>query len=102
MLVGQSVQRDRSLPTGTFKETLDGIVPPELVILLQATICRLEVGVTTLEAKKTGARYPPETFGQRSARVGLRTLVHVTARHFISLMPLIFSSICSFVTRMLK
>lgn len=51
VLVGQSVQGDGSLSTGTFEETLHSVVPPKIVMLLHAAIRRLEVGVATLEAR---------------------------------------------------
>lgn len=54
VFVGQSVQSDGSLSTGTFEETFHGIVPPQIMILLYTTIRRLEVGVTTLEAREHG------------------------------------------------
>lgn len=50
VFVRQSVQSDGSLSAAAFEETLDGVVPPQIVILLHAAVCRLEVGVATLEA----------------------------------------------------
>lgn len=52
MFIGQSVQGDCSLTAGAFEETFYRVVPPELMILLHATIRRLEVGVIALEFKK--------------------------------------------------
>lgn len=48
MFVGQAIQGDRSLSTGTFEEALDGVVPLEAVVQLHAAIRRLEVRVGTL------------------------------------------------------
>lgn len=52
VFVWKSVQSDGSLSTGTFEETFHGVVPPQVMILLHAAICWLEVGVTTLEVGK--------------------------------------------------
>lgn len=52
--VGQSVQSDGPLSTGTFEETFGGIVPPQVMILFHTTVCRLEVCVTALEGKIMG------------------------------------------------
>lgn len=52
VFVGQSIESDGSLSAGTFEESFDGIVPPQAMILLHTTIRRLEVGVTTLEARE--------------------------------------------------
>lgn len=52
VFIGQSVQGDCSLTAGAFEETFYRVVPPEVMILLHATIRRLEVGVIALEIKK--------------------------------------------------
>lgn len=52
VFVGQSVQSDRPLTTGTFEEAFDGVVPPQTVVLVHAAIGRLEVRVVTLETRR--------------------------------------------------
>lgn len=52
VFIGQPVQGDSPLSTGTFEETFDRVVPPQLVILLRAAICWLEVGVIALRTPK--------------------------------------------------
>lgn len=61
VFVRQPVESDGPLPAGTFEETLDGVVPPQLVILLHAAISRFEVGVAALEANKNRVKLT-ETF----------------------------------------
>ena len=48
VLVGQAVQGDGPLSTGTLEEALEGVVPLEVVVQLFAPVCWLEVGVLTL------------------------------------------------------
>jgi len=103
VLVRQSVQGDGSLSTGTSEEAFHGIVPPQLVILIHTAIRRLEVGVAALEVPATREMNTFYSFNQCPLIVSaMNTFLQVTARHFISLIPLIFSSICSFFTRALK
>lgn len=54
VFVGQPVQSDGSLSAGAFEEALHSVVPAQVMILLHATICRLEVGVAALEARDRG------------------------------------------------
>lgn len=49
VFIGQSVQGDCSLTAGAFEETFYRVVPPEVMILLHASIRRLEVSVIALE-----------------------------------------------------
>lgn len=51
VFIGQSVQGDCSLTAGAFEETFYRVMPPEVMILLHATIRWLEVGVIALEKK---------------------------------------------------
>lgn len=55
MFVRQPVEGDGPLSAGTLEETLHGVVPAQLVVLVHAPIRRLEVGVVTLEAPERRA-----------------------------------------------
>lgn len=51
VLVRQPVECDGPLAAGTLEETLDGVVPAQLMVLLHAAVGRFEVGVVTLGAQ---------------------------------------------------
>lgn len=53
VLVWQPVECDGPLAAGTLEETLDGVVPAQLMVLLHAAVGRFEVGVLTLGAQNS-------------------------------------------------
>lgn len=53
MLFGEPVQGDASVSTGTLEKPFDAVVPMAVVLLTDAGLQRLEVGIGTLHKTNT-------------------------------------------------
>lgn len=87
VLVRQPVECDGPLAAGTLEETLDGVVPAQLMVLLHAAVGRFEVGVVTLGAQNKPRRFIPTLVPIQSLTISrLYLLLYVVPRIFLFLL----------------